>query len=468
MSVRTNKERFSTLETVKILLNHSPIMEKAIYKMDRSGERFISEADLGGIIHEYKKLLKPTEIARIEIAFSLQNLLDTTVLIDKSSMGGVTRYVFQESVIGLFRLCNSSLFQELTDSKLKSFLAALWRLETVLSDRQLTPYGSDDFKESVDDLFEQLAVLLDALRRNVNRMRGVGVELESMTAKASKGDKAFASMRGEYLGKITHLFERHIQPTQTFLNPKTRIENGLNLFDVLKNFGFIFEAHGMDSEADQIFKYYLSFSNIFKPIDKVATDVGKFIYKTRHAVAEYNAFETAYQKLVASFGKTLSADLRKNKLGREFIDKEFAYGLKKHGRPQVNSISDSPSYTRAVVDEIEMWVEDSLVVKTYQDDVDTVNWRDDATASRVDRVELIKNILIDLRVRDTSDLALELHNRIKHLLPEYSLVDLFSAIRIYESEYLKAVAEVVKVNIFNELIYNDYRYNYRITKSKVL
>jgi hypothetical protein len=468
MSVRFTKERYSTIETIKILLNHSPIMEKAISRMDKAGERFISEVDLGVIVLDYKEKVGPTERIRLEVAFSLKNLLETHVLADKDTIDGVTRYIFQESVLGLFRLCNASLFQELTDSKLKSLLASLWRLENVLSDRTRTPYGSFDFKESVDELFSQLATLQDSLQRNVERMRSVGSELESMTTQASKGAVAFASSRGEYLSKITHLFERHIQPTQTFLNPKTRIEEGPNLFELLVIFRDIFDSLGMSSEAVLISRSYLSFSNIFKPIDRVAEDVGKFIYKTRKSIAEFNALESAYQCLVHSYQKTLSADLRRSKIGGEFVDLQFAHGLKRHSRPIPHGVGDSPAYVRAVINEIDTMANDALCVDKYKDVIDGVDWCSTETVERVKRIEVIKDLLVGLRIRDTEDLAKDLHNRIHSLLPLYSLVDLFAAIRIFESEFLPRIAHSVKLNFFAVIEFNDYRYSYRITRVSAL
>jgi hypothetical protein len=109
-----------------------------------------------------------------------------------------------------------------------------------------------------------------------------------------------------------------------------------------------------------------------------------------------------------------------------------------------------------------------LCVDKYKDVIDGVDWCSTETVERVKRIEVIKDLLVGLRIRDTEDLAKDLHNRIHSLLPLYSLVDLFAAIRIFESEFLPRIAHSVKLNFFAVIEFNDYRYSYRITRVSAL
>ena len=46
----------------------------------------------------------------------------------------------------------------------------------------------------------------------------------------------------EMLNQITQLFERHIKPTQNFLNHNSRLAKGSNLFESLDNFKAAFKG----------------------------------------------------------------------------------------------------------------------------------------------------------------------------------------------------------------------------------
>ena len=312
LTKQTDK-KFNTIETLRILLEHPTIMFNIIRMMDSNKVRFINESQLAQEILQYSSKLDHTERQRITVAFDTNNLLQSHILMDKDIYQGACRLSFQEGIISLFRLCENSLYQELTDSKLKSRLASLWRLQERVNNAELSFIDNDpDYLEFIDDLVQQLSELLSLLKQNIDRMQGLGKDLEAMSSQAfteilSADDSVENAVahKEKMLAQITHLFERHIKPTQNFLNYSTRLAKGSNLFETLESFKQAFSGNDKHSLSSQMLRYSMSFSNIFVPITDVAHQVDQFLRKTRSALLQSNAMEHFHQKLMLAYDKTL-------------------------------------------------------------------------------------------------------------------------------------------------------------------
>ncbi len=418
---------FNTLETLRILLEHKSIMFNAIRAMDRSGDRYINEAQFALTVLKHMNTLDATEQQRVQIAFSTENLMQAYILADKDSHNGITRLIFQEAVIGLFRLCDASLYQELTDSKLKSRLAGLWRVQERFVSGCLSFYeGDPDYTELVDDTFEQLSMLLDVLKRNVVRMKALSQEFESMSTQACKDPHSFVQYRQTLLSNVTKLFERHIKPTQVFLNPQVRLPDGDNLFDTISSIQSVFEANGKLEQADQIFRFSVSFAGIFQPITEVAHQVDQFLRKTRASMAQFNAMEHQYQKLLGAYGDTLDHKLNKTRIDSAFAkDYDFINGLKRSQRPKDFRISDSTSYFENLFAEIEVRLQDKLA-KALPETRDS--WHSFDNTNKLKRALALYDHLNELKLRPTQDLTAALHYRLKDGFEDYQLTDLLSAV----------------------------------------
>ncbi len=421
-------KQFSTLETLRILLDHKRVMFEAIRLMDRSGDRYINEARLAVTVLDHMKDLDGVEKQRVQIAFSTDNLLQTHILADKDTHSGVTRLIFQEAVIGLFRLCDASLYQELTDSKLKSRLAGLWRVQERFQSGTLSYYeGDPDYTELVDDTFEQLSMLLDVLKRNVIRMKSLSQDFEGMSTEACKDPQSFARFREDLLVQVTTLFERHIKPTQSFLNHNIRLAEGDNLFEVMNTIKLVFERNDKIDKADQIFRFSLSFSNIFKPITLVAHQVDQFLRKTRASMAQFNAMEHHYQLLSDAYELTLDHKLNKTKIDSNYAKSfEFINGLKKLPRPKDLRISDSPSYFANLFAELEVRLADKLSNALPLDDATA--WQSEENSNKIKRNLALYDYLSTIKLRQTNDLTAVLHYRLKDSFEGYDMMDLLSAV----------------------------------------
>ena len=419
---------FSTLETLRIMLDHKRVMFDAIRMMDKSGDRFVNEAQFALCVHQHMQKLDSTEQQRMQVAFATDNMLQNHILADKDVHDGATRLVFQDAVIGLFRLCDSSLYQELTDSKLKSRLAGLWRVQARFAEGNLSysPYDPD-YTELLDDLFEQLSMLLDVLKRNVVRMRRLSQDFEQMSNDACKDPDSFAQFREQLLLKVTTLFERHIKPTQKFLNHQIRLQEGDNLFEVLAAIGLNLEANAQQKQADQVFRFSLSFTSIFKPITAIAHQVDQFLRKTRASMAQFNAMEHHFQQLCAAYDETLERNLNKTKIDSNYAKSfDFINGLKKLPRPKDFRFSDSPSYYANLFAEIELRLADKLEQNHHFSELQA--WHNDEHERKLQRQLAVHEYVNKMSLRATDDLTAAVHYRLVEAFDDYQFIDLLSAI----------------------------------------
>jgi hypothetical protein len=421
-------KQFSTLETLKILLEHKDILFKLIKTMDRTGDRFVSEAQLAIEVLDYIAPLDAAEQQRLQVAFATNNLLQTHVLADKDMQDGVTRLIFQDAVIGLFRLCHTSLYQELTDAKLKSKLAGLWSVQQQFESGSLTFYeGDPDYTELVDDTFEQLSMLLDLLKRNVVRMKSLSRDFEAMSADVSKDAQAYAQFRQDLLVEVSTLFERHIKPTRSFLNPNIKLCEGDNLFDTLNSIKRVLENNGKINQADQVFRFALSFSSIFKPITAVAHQVDQFLQKTRASMAQFNALEHHYQGVLSVYATTLDHKLNKTKIDGAYAGQyNYVSGLKHFAKPKDLRISDSASYFENLFSELELRVAEGR--KPVFSEAAKEAWLSHENSSKLERAMALYAYLDRLSLRPTQDLTAMLHYRLKDQFDDYQFIDLLGAV----------------------------------------
>ena len=96
---------------------------------------------------------------------------------------------------------------------------------------------------SLDDSFLTTVLLSSSMVRQDNQYLGI-------------------EHKEKMLAQITHLFERHIKPTQNFLNHSTRLAKGTNLFATMESFKKAFSGNDKHALSSQILRYSMSFSNI--------------------------------------------------------------------------------------------------------------------------------------------------------------------------------------------------------------
>jgi len=226
------------------MLERPNIMFNVIKQMDRHNERFISEAALALTVLEDIKSLDKKEQQRFKLAFATENLANSHIVADQDQFDNVNRLMFQEAVLSVFRLCETSLYQELTDAKLKSELASFWHIQSKLHAESCSFNTLDpDYTELVEELLQKLGSLLDLLKRNLVRMQNINSDLEQLSIDVSKEGIDFSEYRQKLLDDVTRLYERHILPTQKFVNPDVRLVDGDNLLATINSIKVLFDSH---------------------------------------------------------------------------------------------------------------------------------------------------------------------------------------------------------------------------------
>jgi len=421
-------KRFSTLDTTRLLFEHPRVMFRLIERMDRQETRYVRETDLMAEVMSYSRGLGRTDRERLRLALNTENLFRSGLVIDIIKAGGERRLVFQEALINLMRACNASLYQELTDARLRGHLVTLRDVRDRLEQSSFSA-ADPDFTELCDDLNERISLLIGLLRQNVLRMQTISGQLADMSGEASRDPERFQQFRHKLFEQIVTLYDRHIRPTLVFLNPDSRLSDGSNLFETLENMVQLLDGHGHPELADQLARSSLSLNALYKPIQAVAQEVEHFLRKTRRGMVQYNAMEHFYSQLRALKGETETLSLRRKWLDGSAFSRStgFLTGLRAQSRPRHYAFGQSSSYYQLLFSELELRRADlrrQAEVPALQQVAGS------GRHSRVDpeRINRLYQWLASLQLRPTSDLVMELHGRLDQFIEGYRFPDLLAAL----------------------------------------
>ena len=316
-----SEQRLLTIPTFSIMLEHHSIMRDVIREMDTNGEPYVRESRFVAQLHRYMKDQSREKRQQLRTAFSTDNMLAAHILVDKDEFGGESRLIFDRSVIGLFRLFDKSLFQDLTDVALKTQLGGIRLLLDQIQSSSILFSDEDlDYKELMDELFHRLSELLNNIRLNLVKMQSINQELSEASELATKADnpQTFSVLQRESISKISHLLSRHILPTRQFLDEKSRLNDGPNLFECLQKLRERFEFHQDHQRAMVMLRYEVSFNSFHNQISKVSHSVDQFLARSKKRLKQFNAIEAEFGNLAEGLEAT------RHNLKRSLIDGEFA------------------------------------------------------------------------------------------------------------------------------------------------
>jgi len=456
-------KQFSAINTLKIMLERPNIMFNVIKQMDRHNERFISEAVVALTVLEDIKNLDKKDQQRFKLAFATENLANSHIVADQDQFENVNRLMFQESVLSIFRLCETSLYQELTDSKLKSELASFWHIQSKLQATNCSFNALDpDYTELVEELLQKLGSLLDLLKRNLVRMQNINSDLEQLSIDVSKEDIDFVEYRQKLLDDVTRLYERHILPTQRFVNPDVRLVDGDNLLATINSIKVLFDSHSKHELSDQIFRYSLSFSNIINPLKDVSNQINGFIRKTQKSLTQFNAMEWHFERFKQKYEETLDGRVNRTKIDSSFAkETPFMNNVKRIPRPKGLKIENNESYFHNIFTDLTYRIEDQLMVTDDVIGADGEALISFTSKDRLERARKIYQLIENLSLRESKDLIATLHYRLKDLLPKYHFVDLINAVVHFRKTILDG-KQLIKTNKKSYIQHNNEYYAYRV------
>ena len=411
------------------MLDRPNIMFNVIKKMDNESERFVSEAAVALEVLEDIKHLDSAEQQRVKIAYSTENLASSHIVADQDQVESVNRMMFQESVVSIFRLCETSLYQELTDAKLKAELASFWHIQKKLLAESCSFNNQDyDYTELVEELFHKLGSLLDLLKRNLVRMQNINSDLEKLSFEVSRNEIDFIEYRQKVLNDVTHLYQRHILPTQRFVNPDVKLIDGDNLLATINSIKLVFDSHGKHELSDQVFRYGLSFSNIINPLKDVSNQINSFIRKTQQSLAQFNAMEWHFERFKQKYEETLDSRVNKTKIDSSFAnDIPFMLNVKRIPRPKSLKIENSTSYFHNIFTDLQYRIEDQHMLLESIENAEGESLVSFTSKDRLVRAREIYRLIEQLSLRESKDVIATLHYRLNNLLPNYQFVDLINA-----------------------------------------
>ena len=456
-------KQFSAIQTLKIMLERPNIMFNIIKKMDAQNERFISEGAVAFEVLESIKHLDKLEQHRFKIAYATENLAKSHIVADQDQVDNVSRLMFQESVVSIFRLCETSLYQELTDAKLKAELASFWHIQNKLLSDDCSFNSMDyDYTELVEELFHKLGSLLDLLKRNLVRMQSINGDLEKLSFEVSKDGIDFVKYRQKVLDDVTHLYERHILPTQRFVNPDVKLVDGDNLLATINSIKSLFDAHGKHELSDQVFRYGLSFTNIINPLKDVSNQINGFIRKTQKSLTQFNAMEWHFERFKKKYEETLDGRVNRTKIDNSFADDvPFMRNVKRILRPKGLKIENNSSYFYNIFKDLEYRIQDQLLLSNEDIEAEGQALVSFTSKDRLKRAKAIYDLIEKLSLRESKDVIAILHYRLQSLLPEYHFVDLINAVVHFMKKTLDG-KRLIKTNNKAFIQQENKYYVYRI------
>ena len=456
-------KQFSAIQTLKIMLERPNIMFNIIKKMDAQNERFISEGAVAFEVLESIKHLDKLEQQRFKIAYATENLAKSHIVADQDQVDNVSRLMFQESVVSIFRLCETSLYQELTDAKLKAELASFWHIQNKLLSDDCSFNSMDyDYTELVEELFHKLGSLLDLLKRNLVRMQSINGDLEKLSFEVSKDGIDFVEYRQKVLDDVTHLYERHILPTQRFVNPDVKLVDGDNLLATINSIKSLFDAHGKHELSDQVFRYGLSFTNIINPLKDVSNQINGFIRKTQKSLTQFNAMEWHFERFKKKYEETLDGRVNRTKIDNSFADDvPFMRNVKRILRPKGLKIENNSFYFYNIFKDLEYRIQDQLLLSNEDIEAEGQALVSFTSKDRLKRAKAIYDLIEKLSLRESKDVIATLHYRLQSLLPEYHFVDLINAVVHFMKKTLDG-KRLIKTNNKAFIQQENKYYVYRI------
>lgn len=446
------------------MLEHHLIMRDVIREMDETSEPYIREGSYIARLHQYMAELSIEKKKQIKTAFSVDNLIQAHIIVDRDEFSGQSCLIFDRSVLGVFRLFDRTLFKELTDVSLKTQLSTIRELHKRLRSETLLFSDNDlDYKELNDELFHRLSELLNALKLNLIKMEAINAELTEASEEAAKSESVadFTSLKQASIEKISTLLTRHILPTRQFLDEKNRLKDGANLFENLQQIRRLFEINHDYQRANTILKYEVTFNTFHKSISKVSRSVDQFLARSKKRLNQFNAIENAFSELSKALDET-KQNLRRTQIDGEFARRNGAFmGLMQQQRPKVLRISSSQAYMNNVVAEIEARLQD-LELMSGQSLPILSSSKDDLMTHRLERAEKIYELLSSMKIVPYQDLTFALHQRLVEHLEGYHFIDLLEALSFFMRNEHVLDNHIIRVtNIQKKLINQQTYYCYR-------
>ncbi|WP_210498938.1 hypothetical protein [Vibrio crassostreae] len=469
-------KKFGTAETISAVFGKPQLFQSLIEQSDLSGDTShqmgFSQTKYELLLREFLSTHGASDVSRYKALYSLENLKQANLLIDWDR--GNKRLTFCESFIELVRLSDERLIRELTDIEYRGMLEEMKRLRDKLRETGLASVDEEYYFDIRHAMFNHLRKIRTAIRTNEVKFNTISQKLAEISSGITHDEVAYGKAKREMYAKASKLYERHIKPTVEFLDKGAKVEGG-NLFVVLNDIKEIFTKRLEHSHADELIFSSLNLSNSYKPIEKIANEVRKFLSITRGNARAFNAFEKVHRSINLALKEIKGSSMKSKTLMRnqELVEIfDFYKGAEGTGALKAQSgllFADNPVFFKNMKLELEQLRALKGVIEAEQV-VDAEVIQDEKKISKElsdqKRADLLTSIVRKMDLRETGDLYSLLHERLTATLPQYSFFDLNVAKRGIVKRADEEGLIVVPTGFRQEVEHNNKNYTYNVRRLK--
>lgn len=341
-------KRFSTVETFALLLKHREVMFRVIQASDKYHGNAIPEMEFLRYVAEYQQSLSQEVAKEVALVFDSENLLQSQILNDRKSTSGAIKLWFNSSVIEVFRLCKISLYRPLTATSLKATMTPIWSILRELNENNLsiTP-GTEDYDDWLGEISHRITELLGKIKANITKLERIGDSFQSDLKSES------LELTKVKFHEASRLYRREIEPLRIFLAKDTRYEQGDGIHMTLETLTRHFALYGDIESQSLMNRFQLQYLDMFRPIKRVADSVSVYLRKTKSAIIEHNAIESAFCIIRDAYENTLSSDKRNKFLSlKDLVELGPTHPIASIGRVTPYRLEKNPSFLNTVFNEL--------------------------------------------------------------------------------------------------------------------
>jgi hypothetical protein len=345
-------KQYSTIETLIRLLRYRDIMFRVIEAADKHRVSAITEMEFLQLVAQHQQGMSRDVAKEIALVFDYNNLLQANILFDRKSVSGVTHLWFNTNVIDIFRLCKISLYRPLTQTSLNASMTPIWSILSELEELRLSvSMHSDEYFEWTDEVNHRIAEMLGKIKSNISKLERIGEEFE-LSVKSNNAEENFDITKEKYR-RAAKLYKSEIRPLSIFLNKNTCYEKGPGIIMTLNRFQHIFLGIGDAGAQSLMLKSQLQYLDLFEPIKKVSDSVSVYLQKTKAAIIEHNAIESAFDFIRQAYEKTLNSDQRAKYIkSADLVELGPVHPIGSLGRLSPFRVEKTPAFLNNVFNEL--------------------------------------------------------------------------------------------------------------------
>lgn len=452
------KKQFGCVETIQKLLVYRDVLFDVIRYMDVNRTSSIPEFEFQKyVLRMPASSIK--EVAKELLAvFDIENLKQSRILTDQKMLDGHSVIMFNPHVIGLFRLCETSLIRSLNVQALNNAMSPIWAMMKSHTEGKLSLVkGSEDYKEWTDELINHLSDLIGRIKSNIDKLQNMSMLIEQQACSSTEITRQF-ELKKEIFKRASSIYRREIKPLVTFLGRHANYDQGSGITKCLELFASIFKSIDDSVLADMMLTYHVQFCDMHTPIKQIADEISVFLKKSREALIEQSGIEKAFADIEAAYQQTLSTDMRNKYIDlRKLKQLSMPTRLPAINKPMSLRIDKEPSYLNNVFIEIEQrahrsneFLDGEILLSELIDRKNVLEIQHSLAVHKWS-----KNHHWPLE-EDCLQIAL---NEVSKHVPDFKMPDLLEVLSSLQSD---PRFKILVTNEFKTVSDNEYKINYRV------